>query len=156
MFFDDGVDLIRKTTVAVNAKAGQLWRSDDGLGYYVVGIRNRLYLVHRVLWCMRTGAWPLGVIDHLNRNTKDNSVANLRDTTQAENVWNGRVRLDNTTGIKGVNRYRGKFRVNMEIHGKVYSKNGFNCIQEALAYRLELVRIHRGDAAARREAALYE
>lgn len=52
-------------------------------GYYWVtmdyeGERRRLRL-DRVIWAMKTGAWPVGEIIHLNGDNADNRFDNLRD-----------------------------------------------------------------------------
>ena len=57
--------------------------------------------------------WLLGepeglVIDHINRNRKDNRRANLRAVTQAVNVRNSRVCEKNTSGFKGVYKQKSK------------------------------------------------
>ena len=44
--------------------------------------------------------------DHINRNKLDNQEANLRTTTCSENTTNTKVRLDNTSGCKGVSLYK--------------------------------------------------
>ena len=46
-------------------------------------------------WLYMAGAWPSGVIDHMNGDPSDNRWSNLRDVTQAENNANRRkVRTD--------------------------------------------------------------
>lgn len=46
---------------------------------------------------------PRGVIvDHLYRDTADNRKSELRVATRSQNMHNGRVRRDNTSGYKGV------------------------------------------------------
>lgn len=54
------------------------------------GKRHRL-LAHRVAWALKTGAWPLGVVDHEDRDKANNSWANLRDCTQSQNTARKRV-----------------------------------------------------------------
>ena len=45
-------------------------------------------------------------VDHINRNTLDNRKENLRFATKAQNRWNQGMFKNNTTGYKGVSRYR--------------------------------------------------
>jgi hypothetical protein len=43
------------------------------------GKRRRLRC-DRVVWAMKTGAWPLGEIIHLNGDNSDNRFENLHDS----------------------------------------------------------------------------
>lgn len=59
------------------------------------GKKNALF-VHSLL----TG-WPL--VDHIDHDGLNNQRSNLRPATHAQNVRNGRMRNNNTSGYRGVN-----------------------------------------------------
>ena len=40
-------------------------------------INGKFYHLHRLVWFYSTGAWPIGVIDHVNRDRADNRISNL-------------------------------------------------------------------------------
>jgi hypothetical protein len=94
--------LKRKTTAANNARAGCVvgWENSDG--YLNVKVDRRIYKVHQIVWLHCHGVWPSGVIDHINRNKKDNRLQNLRDTTVQVNNINKGARKDNKTGVPNV------------------------------------------------------
>lgn len=75
----------------------KLIRAKNEQGYYFVNAFGRTIQVHRVLWFMAYGYWPLEV-DHKNRKRNDNRLINLRDVTHKENCinnWRGVARLQN-------------------------------------------------------------
>lgn len=57
-------------------------------GYLVVSVHGKQYQVHRLVWFITYGKWPIGNIDHLNRIKTDNRLSNLRDVTQQVNAMN--------------------------------------------------------------------
>lgn len=80
-----------------------------------IGKRGAIYIVvsrelprtarlaaHRVAWAHYHGVWPSVLIDHINHNTADNRIANLREATATQNLRNSRLSPKNTSGVKGV------------------------------------------------------
>jgi hypothetical protein len=52
-------------------------------------------------------------IDHANGITSDNRLCNLRLATASQNHANSRRARNNTSGYKGVSRFRDKWRANV-------------------------------------------
>lgn len=71
-------------------------------GYIHIRINNQNYLGHRLAWLYVYGEFPKNDIDHINNNTADNKIINLRLATKSENAWNRKLQIDNTSGVKGV------------------------------------------------------
>jgi hypothetical protein len=46
------------------------------------------FVTSRLCWLVYTGDWPENTIDHIDRNTFNNKMENLRDVTQAVNNAN--------------------------------------------------------------------
>ncbi len=88
-----------KKGIPVGSKSG---RVDKYLDVMVGGKRLR---AHRVIYCMFYGSFPR-VVDHINGNTLDNRIDNLRAATISENAWNAKLAKTNTSGIKGVSWHR--------------------------------------------------
>ncbi len=70
-------------------------------GYKVVGIDGTNYLLHRLIYLYHHGLLPTS-IDHIDGNTTNNSIDNLRKATLSQNQCNKKIGINNTSGIKGV------------------------------------------------------
>jgi hypothetical protein len=74
---------------------GQLYKKvghKNHEGYVYVYVDGKQYFAHRIIWKLETGREPEGVIDHINGETSDNRIENLRDVTHTENMRNRRSR----------------------------------------------------------------
>jgi hypothetical protein len=84
--------------IKVGNKAG----SSDNRGYVVTMIDGKTYKNHRLAFLYMEGSLPSLGVDHINGLKNDNSWANLRQATQAQNTQNMALPRNNTTGFKGV------------------------------------------------------
>lgn len=80
------------------------WKSlYGGNPYYRVRCGGYAYLSHRVIWSIFNGDIPNGyIIDHLDGNTINNKISNLRCTTMAKNSRNAKLPKTNVSGFCGV------------------------------------------------------
>ncbi|EBO9197623.1 TPA: HNH endonuclease [Salmonella enterica subsp. salamae serovar 21:z10:[z6]] len=97
-------------------------------GYIRIGIKGRQYKAHRLAFLYMTGRWPR-MIDHINRNRKDNRWINLRECVLQQNNLNISVKSNNTSGVPGVSwkPHNEKWRVTMQLNGIQYS---FGCYRD--------------------------
>lgn len=70
---------------------------------FVVAGRN--HYAHRLAWLYTHGTWPVEVIDHINGDTRDNRISNLREATRGQNQANQRISRASASGLKGVRRH---------------------------------------------------
>jgi hypothetical protein len=75
-------------------------------GYLYGKLLGGSYKAHHIVYALFHGAWPDGLIDHINGIRSDNQPLNLRCATDLENAQNAQTRSDNTSGVKGVNWHR--------------------------------------------------
>jgi len=83
---------------------------DKGTGYYKIQLLNnhncwKLKYEHRViadLYVENNRKGVADIVDHINRQKKDNSVRNLRWVTRSENLLNSIVQTNNKCGVQNV------------------------------------------------------
>jgi hypothetical protein len=129
----------------VGAKAG----NKNGFGYIVIMVRHRNYRAHRLAWLYVHGEWPAEEIDHRNGDPSDNRLTNLRLATRSQNIANTRLRIDTTSGVKGVtwNKRDGNWMAQIRVNGKQIFLGYFDAIEDAAeAYRIAS-KEHFGDFA---------
>ena len=104
-------------------KQGGIAGSKMKIGYLEIGIDNKRYLIHRVVWLIVYGHWPADQIDHINGIRDDNRISNLRE---ASNIINGenkmRARVDSKTKMLGASwsTYNKKYVSQIVAKGKHY------------------------------------
>lgn len=137
------------------SKAGKLVRrcgmkagSVDAYGRIVMRIGGRLYFAHQLAWLYVHGAWPNGVIDHINGIRSDNRICNLRDVSQAVNMQNRRVaKTTHKLGVIGVSWHEAgrKWRARVGVNRREVHLGLFDSVEEAsAAYITAKRRLHEG------------
>lgn len=71
-------------------------------GYMRSKIFGKDYAAHRVAWALHHGAWPSGMIDHIDGDRHNNRASNLRVVSPTENSRNSSLGSKNTSGHLGV------------------------------------------------------
>lgn len=108
--------------------------------YRVVYLHKKGCLSHRLIWVYMYGEIPEGKeIDHIDGDTTNNRISNLRLASRNENMWNRRAR--------GYRYKDGKFQVEMKHLGKFIYVGRFKTKEEAQsAYRNKCLEL-RGEFA---------
>ncbi|MCA0032733.1 HNH endonuclease signature motif containing protein [Mesorhizobium sp. B263B2A] len=78
----------------------------DPQGYRKAFFDGILTQTHKIAWLIVTGEWvvyPEAEIDHDNGDRSDNRIENLRKATKSQNQRNAGQRVNNTSGVHGVN-----------------------------------------------------
>lgn len=104
-------------------------------GYVQIGICSKIYLAHRIAWKIYYSEEPPQFIDHIDGNKSNNIISNLRLASNAENMQNGKIRANNTTGYKGVcfNKKLKKYQANICKDRKQTHLGLFETAEEAHA-----------------------
>lgn len=106
-------------------------------GYKTGSLFAVLYLAHRVVWAMSTGAWPVEEVDHINGRRDDNRIVNLRAVSRQENMQNQKMRSTNTSGVMGVTwkSHCSRWAARIVISDKDIHLGYFHTLEEAAAAR---------------------
>lgn len=116
-------------------------------GYFTTTIFGNRIMAHRAAWCMgmRQNIEENILIDHINGDTKDNRLVNLRLSTATQNMQNAKSKKEGLRGAffhKGTKKWQASIRLHLgtydtaeeaalayeaaakELHGKFYLPNG--------------------------------
>jgi hypothetical protein len=110
-------------------------------GYAVTSIKGKPKYMHHFIIEKKKNM----TVDHINRNTLDNTRKNLRMVTYTENQLNRRKPKNNTSGYKGVfytkegNRKK-RWQAKLQYKLENYYSERFLTIKEAINARKELER----------------
>ena len=95
---------------------------------------------------MHYGDIPNGMtIDHINNDTSDNRISNLRLASYTQNNWNTKKRAHNIAGFKGVafDKSRGNFIATIRDGQRKINLGRFGTAEEAhMAYVAAAKTIH--------------
>ena len=76
-------------------------------GYLIAGFKSKIYPLHRLIWMMHHGEDPGELqIDHINGDTLDNRISNLRAVDNSGNSKNRALSQDSVSGHPGVSMCR--------------------------------------------------
>jgi len=103
-------------------------------GYYTTKIKGKYYCTHVLIWMMHFGSIPKGLeVDHIDRNSLNNKIDNLRLATSRQNKLNRSAIRNSRTGVKGVSWHKGnkKYVARITHYGEKMLLGYFDEIQDA-------------------------
>ena len=105
-----------KTKYLVGTKAGYVHKLLSGYEVVFIRIQNISFREHRLIYLMHHGYLP-DSIDHIDGNSLNNRIENLRPANVIENQQNAKLRTDNTSGVKGVywSKQHGKWKAQIKV-----------------------------------------
>lgn len=93
-------------------------------GYITIGFKYKHYLAHRLAFYFMTGAFPSGMVDHINRDRTDNRWCNLRVVDASGNNQNRTCNRALPLGIYKIERKGRKgfwYECKIQCKGRQYS-----------------------------------
>ena len=113
----------------------------DRDGYIKVMLKTKMYMAHRIVWMMHTGAEPAGELDHINGDKQDNRIENLRIATRVQNSWN----RNRSHALRKVRRNaHGRFIAQIRRLKKTFKLGDFETLDDAnTAYELASILLYK-------------
>ena len=130
-----------------NVRSGSVAGNAEARGYRSIAINRKRYREHRLAWLYVYGEWPKKNLDHINCIRDDNRIVNLREADQARNVLNASLRKDNSSGVKGVVKAKGRWRACIYINRKFIHLGYYDDVKEAEIVMREARIKHHGEFA---------
>jgi hypothetical protein len=129
--------LVSQRSNLVGKIAGYPNRVGSEKFYIRIRIDGRLYLAHRLVWLYTYGAWPENDIDHVDQDSLNNRLSNLRDVTNTENSKNQKIPKHNSSGVMGVHFHNKaqKWLAQIAVNGKRIYLGLFELKDDAITAR---------------------
>lgn len=139
LFNYDGRDLIWRAKVSPmsHINIGDVAGCVEAKGYRSIGVGNKSYKAHRLIWFWHHGKDPTDQIDHINQDKLDNRIENLREASNQENCKNRKINPRNTSGITGVSwhKWHEKWAACVKVSGKLIHIGYFETFDLAVSAR---------------------
>jgi hypothetical protein len=120
----------------------------SGHGYKKIRRNNKTYYTHQLIFLMQHGYIPK-VVDHIDGNTENNQIENLRASSKSLNACNSKLPSHNTSGTKGVVwlKRECKWIARVQINKKVIHLGTFDDIELASLVADEARLLYHGEHA---------
>lgn len=110
-----------------DSRAGHI---ESFFSYCRITIDYKIYQAHRLAWLYVYGKWPK-IIDHINGNTLDNKIHNLRSVSQRENSINTIKHRNGHLAGTYFRKDKNKWQARISISGKIKYIGIYSTQQEA-------------------------
>ena len=86
----------------------------------IILYKGKPYKAHRLAWLFVYKNFPEKMIDHIDGDTSNNKILNLRDVDSKTNQLNRhKARVDSVSGLMGVSPFRNKWRAQIKRNGTI-------------------------------------
>jgi len=125
--------------VSVGDRAGYLTTNK----YYLVRYDGVNRMLHRVIWDYFNDSCEGFLVDHIDGDSVNNKIDNLRLANYSTNGFNSKGHKDASVPYKGVAKHKSKFRAQIGVGGNRLSLGVFDTAEEAAeAYRNKAKGLH--------------
>jgi len=145
---DTGIIIWKKKPSNRRIKIGEAVGRDNGGGYLQTRYKKGFYLCSRLAYYIYYGVDPLEKqVDHINGNSLDNRIKNLRLATVRQNSFNQSLSKRNTSGVTGVRWVKRdkKWVAYIRFNGKQTHLGYFANKEDAIQTRIEAEKKYFGE-----------
>lgn len=120
--YKDGKLFWKENRARGKVKAGNEAGCLSTRGYHRLMIEYKEYSTHRIIFLHQHGYLPK-IVDHIDGNTLNNHIENLRESDSQSNQYNRRKSVNNSSGCKNVswNEKSQKWQVHVKHNKKVHA-----------------------------------
>lgn len=119
------------------------------LGYRRIKFSGVHVLAHRIIWLLEKGDWPPDhlVVDHIDRNPRNNKIENLRLASCSQNIYNSKLNKRSKSGFKNVkfNKRDGKWWATISANRHQRLLGRFSSKEEAVEVAKAAMRSEYGE-----------
>ncbi len=137
---DKSTGILSRIKSIGNAPLGSVGYN-NGVGYKRVYFKGKHHLVHQIVWRLthRRDIPEDSVVDHIDRDSRNNRPSNLRLLSSSDNKLNGGTYCTNTTGKRGVTFHKGKgiYESTITVDKKRFWLGRFAQLKDAVQARTE-------------------
>ena len=146
--YEDGVLYWKNPSNPKRTPVNSIAGTNHPRGYVHIQYMRKSYKAHRIIYLMFYGDTP-DIVDHIDGDTRNNHVENLRAANHAGNAQNARKRADNSSGVKNVSWHKriSKWGVSLSIQGKIRHFGYFDDLELAALVASEARDKHHGNFA---------
>ncbi len=132
-------------TRLLGVEAGTARPTHNGKSYWVIKIDGRAHKRSRLIFAFAHGHYPYPCVDHINGDSLDDRIENLREASVLQNAWNHKKRSRRIPLPMGVRlTAAGRFQARISYYGRQYHLGAFNTVDEAVAaYTLKRQEFYR-------------
>ena len=125
-------------------KAGHIHKT----GYWRIKLNKENYQAHRIIFAMHHDFMP-EFIDHIDGDTSNNKIENLREATRTQNFQNSKKTIRNKSGVKGVfwHKIKNRWIARVSVNGKEIHVGTFTDLDEATKAVKQFREKHHGEYA---------